>query len=183
MTAPKGTPAPTLPDLCRAAATAIETLCATLRDCVREVENRGGQRVARDRLHDDVRHSVRIVWDLQLACIRPGVDPGVVAELDDMIEGCREGFVRETWALRLMQLAAGAEGPRDTVPAEAPLCACGDAYPIGHPQRCVAIATHRCADGSPTFSCEEHADPKAYNLSWVRIDDDAPEEHAGEGGT
>lgn len=77
---------------------------------------------------------------------------------NEMLEGCRRGYVRPTWALRLIQLAADAE-PRDTVPAkhaEAPHVA-----DIDHGQ------PHICE----TPGCSGY------------VADGAPEEHAGEGGT
>lgn len=178
MTAPEGTPAPTLPDLCRAAATAIETLCATLRDCAREVEARGGQRVARGRLGKDKQRVDEALWALRCAAHGP-----LRQEPHEMWQGVVDGYVRPTWALRLMQLAAESKGPLDTVPAEATVCMCGDAYPVGHPKRCKGIATHRAVDYPSTFSCDEHSDMMTSGLGWERIDAEAPEEHAGEGGT
>lgn len=161
MTAPEGIPTPTLPDLCRAASTAIETLCATLRDCAIEVEARGGQRVARNRRLYDTLEADRALRPIFLMADE---ESPLETEICDMREGCREGFVRETWALRLMQLTADAPEPRDTVPAEAPTC-----------PGCRGVGRH--------FDAEDGSWRKCLDCTGTGTDLEAPEEHAGEGGT
>lgn len=154
-------PTPTLPDLYRAAATAIEALSATLSDCAREVETRSGQRVARDRLrqckYDARKALVRIYQSVPLMM-------ATAIEIGDMREGCTFGFVRPTWALRLMQLAADAPEPRDTVPAGAPTC-----------PGCRGVGRH--------FDAEDGSWRKCLDCTGTGTDLEAPEEHAGEGGT
>lgn len=92
-------PLPTLPDLARAAAEAVTSLCHCLRDCVREVEARG-------RLLVEVSHSRAAVWKVGLAL--PQNAAALRGEVYDMAEGCHERFARESWALRLLQIAAEA---------------------------------------------------------------------------
>ena len=96
-------------DLARAAADAVTQLCATLDDCAREVADRGGQRVARNALADDRKRAVRAFAYLSAAVYAMPACPPVTAacrELLDMSEGCQFGYVRPTWALRIMQIAA-----------------------------------------------------------------------------
>lgn len=164
-------PAPTLPDLCRVAATAIETLCATIRDCAREVETRDGRRVARGRLDADTDHASNKLARV-LSAYRTPLPLLMQREIVDMIDGCREHYVRPTWALRLMQLAADAPEPRDRVPAEAP----EDTEP--RPAGC--LCTWEFGDSA----CPVHPTCPACGCVVCECrPTEAPEEHAGEGGT
>lgn len=159
--------APTLPDLCRTAATAIETLCATLRDCAREVEARSGQRVARNRRAGDTQVAVRALVKISL-----DATTSIRVEIDGMTEGCWGGYVCPTWALRLMQLAAAAPESRDTVPAEAT----EDTEP--RPAGC--LCTWEFGDSA----CPVHPTCPACGCVVCECrPTEAPEERAGEGGT
>ena len=117
------TPAPNPPsDPYRVAADAVAALAHCLRDCACEVEARGGQRVARGML-DSIRDAADRALDrLYYAC--PVGHPNE-RELSDMMDGCRLGYVREEWALRIV--AMGAEQARKVEPKipahqDVPLC-------------------------------------------------------------
>jgi hypothetical protein len=99
------TPPPS-PELYRAAADAVGALAICLRDCAAEVgtgsgaarEVKGGRRSA----------ALEAIWAItdRLAM---GSDERIL--LTEMAIGCREGYVLETWALRIIAL-----GARDTEP-------------------------------------------------------------------
>lgn len=127
------TAAPTMPDLCRAAADAVTRLCATLRDCAREVEERKGCRVARGSL---IEHTGAAVVALRRVLSARQWSLIDFREIDDMIGGCSAHYPREAWALRLLQMAAMAPESRDTEPPRGVCPSRHHAYacalPIGH---------------------------------------------------
>lgn len=91
--------------LAHAAASAIERLCATLDDCAREVEARGGQRVARAQLAAD-----KVSARAALRALAESLPPTTLAEraadeIGEMAEGAACGFARPSWALRVVRLA------------------------------------------------------------------------------
>lgn len=117
------TAAPTMPDLCRVAADAVTRLCATLRDCALEVEERKGKIEARRRLARERSAAADAIESVYYQ----GTDQATqefTKEIFDIAGGCRDGYVREAWALRLLQMAAVAPEPRDTEPSPAPTEAC-----------------------------------------------------------
>jgi hypothetical protein len=93
--------------LAHAAASAIERLCCTLDDCAREVEGRGGERTARAQRDVDTAAATMALGSLYAAIGQLGTRRANApcAELIEMVEGCRYGYVRPAWAIRVVQLA------------------------------------------------------------------------------
>jgi len=117
------TPAPNPPsDPYRVAADAVAALAHCLRDCACEVEARGGQRVARGMLDALESAAIESLIAMRNAC---PFSIMIDAKIDEWIEGCKRGYVREEWALRIV--AMGAEQARKVEPKipahqDVPLC-------------------------------------------------------------
>ncbi len=95
-------------DLARAAADAVTQLSQTLLDCAREVEDRGGTSVARQMRSRDTEAAWVAVGRFCKAKIGAGSTDVAIDELIDIADGCRYGYVRGPWALRIMQMGAEA---------------------------------------------------------------------------
>ncbi len=100
--------APTASPILRAARLAAAALTQALdteRRAADEVEARGSERSARIMLDTD-RQSAAVALGA-LAALLP---PHRVAEAAEMADGAARGFAREKWALRVVAIAAEAEG-------------------------------------------------------------------------
>ena len=97
------TPPRPILDMAREASARITALCETRDDCAHEVEGRGGKRSARVNLPSIIDAAVSTLLEMAL----DGRIPlAMRVEFGDMAEGCRAGYVRESWALRVMRMAA-----------------------------------------------------------------------------
>lgn len=90
--------------LAHAAASAIEQLCATLDDCAREVEDRGGRKVARDRLGADRAVTLSALRQLVLALPQTSRGVAVANEIVEMSHGALNGYVRPWMAIRVVRI-------------------------------------------------------------------------------
>lgn len=92
--------------LADAAASAISLLCATLDDCAREVQERGGQRVARSSLSSDQSAALSALRALARSLPSSALAGQAAEELGQMSEACALGFARPWMALRVVAIAA-----------------------------------------------------------------------------
>lgn len=96
----------------RRAADAIEELCSTAHDCALEVRARGGCHEARSRL--PIAKGAAVERLLVLADMLTGKDR---EEVTGYAEGCRDGFARTAWGLRVVALVSEAMAPPDAYSA------------------------------------------------------------------
>ncbi len=96
----------TAPDPFRAAADAVTQIAQTLDACAREVEARGGQRVARGMLDHDTEQACHALFVVMNIGRDRGLSAEMRGELHEMSDGCLGGYVRGPWALRIMQMGA-----------------------------------------------------------------------------
>lgn len=85
---------------------AITDLCVTVQDAADEVSARGGKKVARMRLPHARDLAVKTVAALALAMPQTMLGALRRGELDEIATGCRDGYAREAWALRVVAIAA-----------------------------------------------------------------------------
>jgi hypothetical protein len=93
--------------LARTAADAVTALCACLDDCAREVEARTGTRKARATMRRVRLAAWEALYDLRVTPefrLDPRGD-----EIAEIRLACWAGYVRPSWALRIVQLAQEVE--------------------------------------------------------------------------
>lgn len=91
----------------RRAAAHLADLFAIIRDAGLEVDARGGCRMARSQVQ--LQRNATVAALLDLAYALQDIGPAATArrlEVAEMIDGVRDGYARESWALRVVALAA-----------------------------------------------------------------------------
>lgn len=97
--------APSLHTLARSAAATIVALLACVHACALEAENDGGNHEARLRLP-----LARGCAIEALIAVADRLSGAPSRQVRAMVEGCRDGFARDTWTLRVVRLASEVGG-------------------------------------------------------------------------
>jgi hypothetical protein len=99
-TPPRATSLPTRREAAQHAAEGVTLLAHLLVDCARELEARGGQRMARGQLTTRTVEALTALVDLEHV-----MPSRYAAELREMYDGAAGHYCRETWALRIVAMA------------------------------------------------------------------------------